>query len=67
MPNPRLPRCFRGVGARIPKVWANARTACPDALSGSGARGVGLFMVLKTTAFLGINAPKIKLTILVIK
>jgi hypothetical protein len=37
----RLPRMFCGVGARIPKVWANARKACPDALTGSGARGVG--------------------------
>jgi hypothetical protein len=26
-----------GVGARIPKVWANARAACPDEFLGSGA------------------------------
>jgi hypothetical protein len=28
------------IGARIPKVWSNACTACPDALPGFGARGV---------------------------
>ena len=37
----RLPRVLGGVGADSPKVRRNACTACPDAPTGSGARGVG--------------------------
>ena len=33
----RLPRVLGGVGDASLKVWANARTAFPDALTGSGA------------------------------
>jgi len=36
-----------GVGAASPKVWAKARTACPDALAGSGACNVGQFFYLQ--------------------
>ena len=32
-----LPRVLGGVGAASPKVRAKPRTACPDALTGSGA------------------------------
>jgi hypothetical protein len=38
MPNPPpAPPALCGVGAESPKVWANARTACPAVLAGSGA------------------------------
>jgi hypothetical protein len=31
------PGVFAGLGAASPQVWAKARMACPDALTGSGA------------------------------
>jgi hypothetical protein len=60
-----VPMLFRGcgVGAASPNVWANARTACPDAFSGSGApnqdRGRSFFPkghehVLRTRCWTGL-------------